>query len=166
MHWHCRNVGDDKINQVRRPAIISWFWMNSSSWWVRSNACVGRVTQTYIFDHYIFDILGKAELPFQSERNWFCFRQLLRTCARVPCLEQRRLAGDLGVTHYCWNDGVGSTSHMSWMRNLMWRWSSLHRSGLFALIQVPCGVTPFQASPLLLLCHHASSLMISFWKGS
>lgn len=133
---------------------------------MRSYAFVGSVTQTYIFEHYIFDILGEAEFPFQCERNRLCFRQLLRICARVPCLEQRRHAGDLGVTHYCWNDGVGSTSHMSWMRNLMWRWSSLHCSGLSALIQVPCWATPFQASLLLLLCHHASSLMVSSWKGS
>lgn len=46
----------------------------------------------------------------------------VRICARVPCLE--RHTGDSGVTHYCRNEEVGSTSHMSWMRNLMWHWSS------------------------------------------
>lgn len=66
-----------------------------------SYTSVGSVTQTYIFDHHIFDILGEAELPFQSERNRLCFRQLLRICARVPSLEQRRQTGDLGVTHDC-----------------------------------------------------------------
>lgn len=98
--------------------------------------CICR-QHNVIFDHCMFDILGEAELPFQSEWNQLCFRQLLRICARVPCLEQRRHAGDLGVTHYCRIEGVGSTSHMSWMRNLMWRWSSLHRPGLSALIKSP-----------------------------
>lgn len=119
IQWHYGNVWEvDKIN-----------WVN--------------ITQPYIFDHYIFDILGKTELPLQTQRNHLCFRQLLRICSRGPCPEQRRHAGDLGVTHYCRMDGVGSTSHTSWMRNLAW--SVAHLSGLSALVKVPCGVIPFQA---------------------
>ena len=64
-------------NRVSRPAISSWFWTNSPSRWTCSNAFLVNemLTQQYIFDHLIFEILEEAELPLQ--RNRHCLRRCL-----------------------------------------------------------------------------------------
>lgn len=94
--------------------------------------------------------------------DW-AFGQLLQTCSRVSCYwEQRRHAGDSGVTHYRRIVRVGSTSHTAWMRNLMRCSPALHYPGLSDLIQDPCCVQVLACSAASI--NNAFPLMASTWR--
>ena len=72
-HTQIKHISVWEGNRVSRPAISSWFWTNSSSRWTCSNAFLinEMLTQQYISDHLIFEILGEAELPLQSRSRHY-----------------------------------------------------------------------------------------------
>lgn len=106
--------------------------------------------------NYLTVVLSCSSL---TEPSGSCFQ-----CSRVSCCwEQKRHAGDSGVTHYRKTVRVGSTSHTAWMRNLMRCSPAFYWTGFSNLIQDPCCVQVLVCSAASL--NSTSPLMASAWRG-
>lgn len=78
------------------------------------------------------------------------FKQQLRMCSRVPCLEHSGYADDSTLLHMWRFNGLGSTSYTAWIRHFMHFGSAFHSSAQVTFLstafshlnQAPCCFIP------------------------